>query len=75
MGEPALMPMQERWVHDPITRDIQFKPRVLEASEIGDLLWLQDELGANIVDLYDLYHPDLLERRVAVLRSKLTKSA
>ena len=41
MGEPALMPMQERWVYDPTTRDI----------------------------------PDLLERRVAVLRSKLTKSA
>ena len=75
MGEPALMPMQERWVYDPTTRDIQFNPRVLEASEIGDLLWLQDELGSNIIDLYDLYHPGLLERRAAVLRSKLTKSA
>ena len=74
MGEPSLMPMQERWAYDPTTRDIQFMPRVLEASEIGDLLWLQDELGSNIIDLYDPYHPGLLERRAGVLHSKLTKS-
>ena len=34
MGEPALMPMQERWVYDPTTRDIQFNPRVLEATRV-----------------------------------------
>ena len=75
MGEPALMSMQERWAYDPTTRDIQFKPRVLETSEIGDLLWIQDELGSNIIDLYDLYYPGLLERRADVLHSKLTKAA
>ena len=75
MGEPALMPMQDRWAYDPITRDIRFKPRVLRASEISDLLWLQDELGSDILDLYDLHRPGVLERRAAMLYSKLTKSA
>ena len=73
MGEPAMMSMQERWVYDSATCDIQFKPRVLEANEIGDLLWLQDELGSHIIDLYDLYHPGLLETRTAVLSSKLAE--
>ena len=75
MGEPALMTMQDRWTYDPITRDIRFKPRVLRASEICDLLWLQDELGSDILDLYDLHRPGVLERRAAMLYSKLTKSA
>ena len=75
IGEPALMPMQDRWAYDTITRDIRFIPRILRSSEICDLLWLQDELGADILDLYDLHRPGLLERRAAMLRSKLTKSA
>lgn len=75
MGEPALMPLQNRWAYDPITRDIRFKPRVLRAGEIRDLIWLQDELGSDILDLYDLHRPGALERRGSMLHSKLRKSA
>ena len=75
MGEPALTPMQDRWAYDPDTHDIRFKPQVLKADEIGDLLWLQDELGADILDLYDLYRPGVLERRGSLLYSELRKSA
>ena len=75
MGELAVMPMQNRWAYDPITRDIRFKPQVLRADELGDLLWIQDELGSDILDLYDLYRPGVLERRATMLHGKLRKSA
>ena len=75
LGEPALMPMQDRWTYDLITRNIRFKPQALRASEISDLLWLQDELGSDILDLYDLHRPGALERRAAMLHNKLRKLA
>ena len=75
VGEAALIPMQDRWAYDPDTHEIRFKPQVLKADEIGDLLWLQDELGSDIHDLYELYHPGMLERRGALLYSELRKSA
>ncbi len=75
MGELAVMPMQNRWAYDPITRDIRFKPQVLRTDEFRDLLWIQDELGSDILDLYDLYRPGVLERRATMLHGKLRKSA
>ena len=75
LGEPALMSMQNRWTYDPITHNIQFKPKVMSANEVHDLFWLQDELGSDILDLYDLHRPGTLERRVALLHTKLRKSA
>ena len=75
LGEPALMPMQDRWAYDPLVHDIRFKPKVLNANDIRDLFWLQDELGSDILDLYDLYRPGLLERRYELLHRQLVKSA
>lgn len=75
MGEVALMPMQDRWTYDPIARDIRFAPCVLNDGEIRDLLWLQDELGSDILDLYDRHRPGLLERRVAEMGDKFRKFA
>ena len=75
LGEPALMPMQKRWTYDTTTGDIRFRPQVLGASEIEDLLWLQDELGADILDLYDLRYEGLLEKRQRALMDRFRKSA
>ncbi len=75
LGEPALMPMQRRWFYDPIKCDLRFKPKVLSANDFQDLFWLQNELGSDILDLYDLHRPGALERRSTFLQSHLTKTA
>ena len=75
MGEIALMPMQDRWTYDPIARDIRFAPRVLKNSEVRELLWLQKELGSDILDLYDRHRPGLLERLIAEMDDKFRKFA
>lgn len=76
MGEPALRPMQDRWVHDPVTQDLRFRPKILkDASEIKDLLYLQEELGEDIFDLYKKYRPGSLERQINRMRNSLAKAA
>ena len=75
LGEPAFVPLQQRWSYCPNTRDLRFKPRVLNTSEVRDLFWLQRELGSDILDLYDYYRPGVLERRSALLHSMLRKAA
>ena len=75
LGEPALMSMQKRWTYEATSGDIRFKPQVLSAGEIEDLLWLQDELGADILDLYDLCHEGVLEKRQRTLIARFRKVA
>ena len=67
LGEPALAPLQERWRYHAEAEEIRFRPVTLCASEIQDLLWLQKELGADILDLYDLHRPGKLEHRAEEL--------
>ena len=75
LGELAVLPMQHRWFHDSDTKHIRFRPQVLNADDIGDLLWIQHELGSDIMDLYELHRPGLLERRGALLYNEIRKSA
>lgn len=75
LGEPALLPMQHRWVYDRGKDEFRFKPRLWCDGEIEDLLWVQDEISSDLLDLYDLYRPGVLERRASVLRGLLTKVA
>ena len=63
MGERALVPLQERWRYDARADEIRFQPATLTPSEIQDLLWLQEELGSDILDLYDHHRPATLKRR------------
>ena len=63
LAERALVPMQDTWRYDAQAKEISFKPTNLSPSEIHDLLWLQEELGSDILDLYDLHWPGTLERR------------
>ena len=75
LGGTALVPMQNRWEYDHSAREIRLKPRVISPADIQDLLWLQDELGADILDLYDLHRPGALEKRGIRLLGELKKAA
>ena len=39
-----------------------------------DLLWLQEELGSDILDLYDLHRPGTLEHRAEELLRTLRRT-
>jgi hypothetical protein len=65
LGERALRPQQERWYYHGGSGEIGFKPDLWRASEIRDLMWLEDELSANLLDLYETRRPGVLERRAA----------
>jgi hypothetical protein len=67
LGERALVPQQDKWRYDAQAEEIRFQPTTLSRNEIQDLLWLQEELGTDILDLYDLHRPGVLERRAEVL--------
>ena len=75
LGEPALLPMQERWTYERRDNEIRFKPYLWRGGEIGDLLWVQDEMSSDLLDLYDLYRPGLLERRASFLQELLVQAA
>lgn len=63
LGERAHLSLQERWAYDTDADEIRFTPASLDPGEIQDLLWLQKELGSDILDLYDLHRPGILETR------------
>ena len=73
LGEQTLLAFQEMWAYDSKTGKICFKPSTMHSQEIKDLLWLQEHLGSDILNLYDSYRPELLERRseelLRILRS------
>ena len=71
IGERALMSLQDKWQYDPQAKEIRFHPTTLSPNEIQDLLWLQEVLGSDILDLYDLYRPGMLERRARRLNRML----
>ena len=63
LAERAVVPLQGRWRYDAHAEEIRFRPATLSPNEIRDLLWLQEELGSDILDLYNLHRPGTLERR------------
>ena len=71
LAERALVPLQDRWRYDAQAEEIRFQPTTLSANEIQDLLWLQKELGSDILDLYELHRPGTLEHRAKELRRTL----
>ena len=74
LGERAQLSLQERWMYDGQAQEFRLKPTLLDPSQIRDLLWLQEELGSDILDLYDLHRPGALETRSERLlqKSRLT---
>ena len=71
LAERAVVPLQEKWRYDAEAEEIRLHPGTLSATEIQDLLWLQEELGSDILDLYDLHRPGTLERRAEELLRSL----
>ena len=70
LGERALLALQERWRYDTRSAEIRFKPSIIGAKEIQDLLWVQEELGSDILDLYYHYRSESIElREVRLLRT------
>ena len=74
LAERALGPLQDKWRYDPQTQEIRFPPTTLSPDEVQDLLWLQEELGSDILDLYNVHRPDTLERRAEELLRTLRPS-
>ncbi len=74
LAERAVAPLQDRWRYDAQAEEIRFRPAPLSPNEIQDLLWLQEELGSDILDLYDVHRPGTLERRAKELLRTLRPS-
>lgn len=74
LGEIIQLALQQRWVYDEQSKEIRQNPNVWKPAEIQDLLWLQKELGSDILNLYDLYRPGYLEHRSQLLLQTLRAS-
>lgn len=72
LGERGLLSMQERWKQTP-SGELLYQPNLWSSDDIEDLLWLQDELSGDILDLYDQYRPGSLERRAGELCGRLRR--
>jgi hypothetical protein len=68
----ACAAVQERWT---LLRDgrVAYDPRWWNATALRDLCYVQDELSGDVLDLYDRYRPDALERRAAILTAELRR--
>jgi hypothetical protein len=75
LGERALRPQQERWPYRVHAREISSRPDLWKDNEIRDLLWLEDELGGSLLDLYERHRPGALECRAANLFLRARKVA
>jgi hypothetical protein len=62
LGERTCSPMQERWQIQE-SGELLFRPVIWSGGELDDLLWLQEELTGDLLDLYDVHAPARLERR------------
>ncbi|MYD46465.1 MAG: hypothetical protein F4W92_08945 [Gammaproteobacteria bacterium] len=74
LGEIAQLALQQRWVYDEQSQEIKQSPNIWNPTEIQDLLWLQRELGSDILNLYALYRPSYLTRRAQLLHQSLRVS-
>jgi hypothetical protein len=70
LGEPACEPMCKRWSLDQNGR-LVLCARGYRSADMEDLLWLQEELTGDVLDLYDTYRPGRLERRIEQLMFRL----
>jgi hypothetical protein len=71
----ATASMQERWAPDgrrrwrhPLRRDTWATP-----DRLADLVWLQEELSGEVLDLYDREVPGRLQARADVLTERLRR--
>ncbi len=63
LGERACGPLQHRYRPYPAAPRITFEYNRLDRREIGDLLYLQDELSEIFIDEWDRRLPGNLDAR------------
>lgn len=75
LGERACRAVQARWPIDPERRTISMALDEPGATEIGDLLFVQDTLSDQLTDYFETHRPGDLERRGAALGDRLIACA
>ena len=75
LGERALCSLQQRWRYHAGSGEICSTTTTWKGDEIQDLLWLEDELSAHLLDLYEAHRPGALERRAMRLILQARKVA
>jgi hypothetical protein len=63
----SLQPLQERFVPDVVSNRLVLEPCPYSATELDDLLFLQDELTDDVLSRYDRLAPGRLEARAGRL--------
>lgn len=71
LGEQVCRPMQSRWRIDPERRELAMSVDEPGPRNLGDLLFVQCELTAALLDYYALRAPGELERRGDALAARL----
>lgn len=75
LAEPVVGPMQGRWRLDARWGEVRSSLASLGPRDIGELLFLQDELSAELYDAFDVHCPGWLSRRAGDLADRLTAAA
>ena len=67
LAEAACAPMQRRWRLNIDKREVSLSLDSIDSSEIEDLLFLQEELTEDFLDMFELNAPGVLEKRASGL--------
>ena len=67
LAETACVPMQQRWRLDIDAKAVSLRLDHMGSTEIADLLFLQDELTEDFLDVFEVHAPGVLDRRASAL--------
>ena len=67
LAEAACAPMQRRWHLNIDKREVSLSLDNMASTEIEDLLFLQDELTKDFLDVFEVNAPGVLEERASAL--------
>ena len=74
LAERVCEPLRNRWSLED-DGSLNFRARRWRVAEMDDLLWLQEELTGDVMDLYDTFRPGKLEMRIEQLTARLRMAA
>ena len=75
VGEHALWPLQDRWRYRAEARELVFEPYRWNDGAIEELLWLEDELSAQLLELFEKRRAGFLEAMAEKLLWQTRKAA
>ena len=67
LAEAACAPMQQRWRLDIDKREVSLSLDNIDSTEIADLLFLQDEMTEDFLDVFEVHAPGVLDQRASAL--------